>query len=200
MNLREALVASEDFLAVYEKFEKATPRWRKYWFEAFMEIKETCAEVKKYFITNAKKMTITFKALINKEERILWDENILSTNTIKKIKGAELGYWVTFYDKNDNFICNKVGTTTQTVYTRCKQHLANDTYLNLNAYKVVIHGVWCGRIPAEGFESLVRGELIRRYPNAFKKNDRFFESAITLDEVKDILTSYNYPVVCLNEE
>jgi hypothetical protein len=47
-----------------------------------------------------------------------------------------------------------------------------------------------GNFPAEGAESALRAELIRQYPNAFRKNDRFFGVDISPAVFDEILKKY----------
>lgn len=87
---------------------------------------------------------------------------------------GEICYLFEFYTKEKVFICSKVGTTTRTVRERLKEELGHDTYKKMGAEFAVVHRVYkCGEIPAEGLESRIRAEYIKKYPKAFKKNDRF---------------------------
>ena len=56
---------------------------------------------------------------------------------------------------------------------------------------VEIHRIYdCGEYPAEGFESYVRAYLIKRYPQAFKKNDRFFSVQVEPDLIDRLWKQY----------
>ena len=57
--------------------------------------------------------------------------------------------------------------------------------------RVEIHRILnCGNRPAEGAESALRAELIRQYPNAFRKNDRFFGVDIDPKVFDEIMRGY----------
>jgi histidinol dehydrogenase len=48
----------------------------------------------------------------------------------------------------------------------------------------------CGNIPAEGAESALRAEFIKRYPTAFRKNDRFFGVNISPEDFDTVYNKY----------
>jgi hypothetical protein len=61
----------------------------------------------------------------------------------------------------------------------------------MGAVRCVIHRIYdCGNIPAEGLESYFRAKYIRKYPESFKKNDRFINEKFDLKEADCIFSEY----------
>ena len=70
-----------------------------------------------------------------------------------------------------------------------KEHL--DSYKKLGVVKILVHRVWdCKNVPAEGFESWFRAWFIKKHPNTFHKNDRFFNVKFDYNEVDNIFNQY----------
>ena len=100
-------------------------------------------------------------------------------------------YLIEFFDKEDNSLCSKVGTTKRTVQQRLREELRSDTYKKMGAIRCVVHRVYdCGEIPAEGLESEFRAKYIRKYPHSFYKNDRFIKQTFDLAEADKICKGY----------
>ena len=84
-----------------------------------------------------------------------------------------------------------MGTTTRKVLQRLKEELNSDTYKKIGCTRAVVNRVYdCGNIPAEGLESYFRAMYIRRYPQSFKKNDRFMNEWFDLKEADEIVLKY----------
>lgn len=114
----------------------------------------------------------------------------IQTNNVDLLDNAkEKCYLFRFYDTNNNLVCSKVGTTTRKVTQRLKEELRSKTYSSC-AYAVIDRVYDCGEIPAEGLESRIRAEYIRKYPNSFKKNDRFVKVLFNLEEIDKIVQNY----------
>lgn len=114
----------------------------------------------------------------------------IQTNNVDLLDNAkEKCYLFRFYDANNNLVCSKVGTTTRKITQRLKEELRSKTYSNC-AYAVIDRVYDCGEMPAEGLESLIRAEYIRKYPNLFKKNDRFIKTLFDLEEIDKIVQNY----------
>ena len=89
------------------------------------------------------------------------------------IKGEEAVYFFKFYNA-DGLEFNKVGTSAKDVIGRLRVEIGEYSK-KFDIRRVEVHRiVSCGNCPAEGAESALRAELIRKYPTAFRKNDRFF--------------------------
>lgn len=114
----------------------------------------------------------------------------IQTNNIDLLDNAkEKCYLFRFYDTNNNLVCSKVGTTTRKVTQRLKEELRSKTYSSCE-YAVIDRVYDCGEMPAEGLESRIRAEYIRKYPNSFKKNDRFIKTLFDLEEIDKIVQNY----------
>lgn len=114
----------------------------------------------------------------------------IQTNNVDLLDNAkEKCYLFRFYDANNNLVCSKVGTTTRKITQRLKEELRSKTYSNC-VYAVIDRVYDCGEMPAEGLESLIRAEYIRKYPNLFKKNDRFIKTLFDLEEIDKIVQNY----------
>ena len=105
--------------------------------------------------------------------------------------GKQLCYLYKFYDKNGKLICSKVGTTTRLPEQRLKEEIK---YYQKHGIEVetgeICSVIDCGAIPAEGAESITRAYFIRRHPEAFCKNDRFFDVDISTKTFNKVVTDY----------
>ena len=91
----------------------------------------------------------------------------------ENIKGKQAVYFFKFYNET-TLEFNKIGTSATDVIGRLRDEIGEYSK-QFNIRRVEIHRiVACGNIPAEGAESALRAELIKQYPTAFRKNDRFF--------------------------
>lgn len=104
-------------------------------------------------------------------------------NCGEDIKGEQLLYLIKFFGEDtENPMFSKIGTTTRTVNSRLRDEIR---YYNEHGLEVqsadVCKIVNCGELPAESFESFLRALLIKKYPNTWKKNDRFFGVDINTD-------------------
>ena len=91
----------------------------------------------------------------------------------ENLTNEEAVYFFKFYNKK-GLEFNKIGTTAKDVVARLRREIG-DYSKNFDIYRVEIHRIRsCGNRPAEGAESALRAELISQYPEAFRKNDRFF--------------------------
>ena len=110
-------------------------------------------------------------------------------NCGENLKNEEAVYFFKFY--NDNALeFNKIGTSAKDVIGRLRQEIG-EYCKKFDIRKVEIHRIRpCGNIPAEGAESALRAELIRQYPTAFRKNDRFFGVDIAPEVFDDIVSRF----------
>ena len=105
------------------------------------------------------------------------------------IKGEEAVYFFKFYNAN-GLEFNKVGTSAKDVVARLRDEIGEYSK-KFDIRRVEIHRIMsCGNRPAEGAESALRAELIRQYPNAFRKNDRFFGVDIAPEVFDEIVNSF----------
>ena len=142
----------------------------------------------------------TIKSYIRKFGHLLDDARALFARIPQRVKREiwgprELAYLFKFYDKDNNLICSKVGTTKRTIARRLGEEL--NAYAKSHNEKIsTIHhaevcSVWdCGRIPAEGAESMTRAIYIRAFPESFLKNDRFVEVDIPVSSFDAYVRNY----------
>lgn len=105
----------------------------------------------------------------------------------ENLKGEQAVYFFKFYSE-EVLLFNKVGTSAKDVVSRLRDEIGEYSK-KFSIRRVEIHRIRsCGMYPAEGAESALRAELIRQYPEAFRKNDRFFGVDIdpcVFDEIVD---------------
>lgn len=105
----------------------------------------------------------------------------------ENLKGEQAVYFFKFYSE-EVLLFNKVGTSAKDVVSRLRDEIGEYSK-KFSIRRVEIHRIRsCGMYPAEGAESALRAELIRQYPTAFRKNDRFFGVDIdpcVFDEIVD---------------
>lgn len=122
----------------------------------------------------------------------------ITKKTKQKLQGKKQWcYLYKFYDSDDNLICSKVGTTTRLPEDRLKEEILYYKKQGIAVENAKICSIIdCGELPAEGAESITRALFIRKYPQAFCKNDRFFGVDIptrTFNKiVKEYLTGRGY--------
>ena len=109
----------------------------------------------------------------------------LMENCGANLKNEQAVYFFKFYN-NEELLFNKIGTTAKDIIARLRREIG-DYSEKFDITKVEIHRMRpCGDVPAEGAESALRAEFIKRYPTAFRKNDRFFNVDIS-PEVFDLV-------------
>ena len=105
------------------------------------------------------------------------------------IKDGQAVYFFKFYNETA-LEFNKVGTSAKDVVARLRDEIGEYSK-KFDIRRVEIHRILnCGNRPAEGAESALRAELIRQYPNAFRKNDRFFGVDIDPKVFDEIMRGY----------
>lgn len=128
--------------------------------------------------------TSTIKNYARKFAHLLEDAKNTFYHVTQKLKqellaGKQLVYLFKFFDEAHNLVCSKVGTTTQLIEARLKQEMRYYNSHNMPAASAEICSIIdCGDIPAEGAESFVRSYYIKKFPDKFHKNDRFFGADI----------------------
>ena len=107
----------------------------------------------------------------------------------ENIKNEEAVYLFKFYGEVE-LIFNKIGTSKVNVVSRLRDEIG-DYVKKFDIYRVEIHRIMpLGNFPAEGAESELRSKLIKQYPDAFRKNDRFFNVDIDPLVFDQILSEY----------
>ena len=190
-------IADNDFLSALENLEHTTKRWAGYWFNCCLTIMENDPRWKSQFepdyehgeffpiTAHGKTAQVNFHSI--------WYYNgkeILTNGRINLLDEADQKcYLFRFFDGEGNLVCSKVGTTTKPILIRIKSELRE--YEKLNVVTCVIDRIYdCGHLPAEGMESDFRSKYIRKYPEAFRKNDRFFGVDIAPEVFDEIVNSF----------
>lgn len=107
----------------------------------------------------------------------------------ENIRGEQAVYFFKFYNETV-LTFNKVGTSAKDVVARLRDEIGEYSK-KYSITRVEIHRIQsCGGYPAEGAESQLRAALIRQYPEAFRKNDRFFGVDIDPCVFDEIISAY----------
>ena len=99
------------------------------------------------------------------------------------VKGEEQVYLIKFFGEDEkNPLFSKIGTTKVSVNSRLRNEIKyyNDHNLSIRSADVC-KIIPCGEMPAESYESFLRALLIKKYPNTWHKNDRFFNVDIDVE-------------------
>ncbi len=194
-----ACIAENDFISALESLERANGRWANYWYGCCVAIMERDPHWKAQYEADPiyceiRPISINSPAPQMKQIWYYNGKEILTNGEFSLLDEAEQKcYLFRFFDSEGNLICSKVGTTTRPILIRIKSELRE--YEKLDAVTCVIDRVYdCGHIPAEGMESYFRAEYIRRHPEAFRKNDRFFSVAFDLEDADRICRAYLAPI------
>lgn len=185
-------VVNNDFEGAVERWLNTSANWKKKWFQTCETIFNNCKEWAKTYILNP------IDNSIKKIHGILTKRKSKYSDIIQVAEGVDLldnakekCYLFSFFDDKDNLVCSKIGTTTRTVRERLKEELNSSTYKNIGCIRAVINKVYdCGELPAEGLESYFRASYIKKYPQSFKKNDRFMNEWFDLKEADEIVLKY----------
>jgi hypothetical protein len=113
----------------------------------------------------------------------------LMENCGVNLKNEQAAYFFKFYNAEE-LLFNKIGTTAKDIIARLRREIG-DYSEKFDITRVEIHRMRsCGDIPAEGAESALRAEFIKRYPTAFRKNDRFFGVNISPEDFDAVYSKY----------
>lgn len=121
--------------------------------------------------------------IVNEIEKTLfrkYEDKEIPMNYLKNCgadtKGEEQVYLIKFFGEDEEKpLFSKIGTTKVSVNSRLRNEIKyyNDHNLDVRSADVC-KIVPCGEMPAESYESFLRALLIKKYPNTWHKNDRFF--------------------------
>lgn len=152
-------------------------------------IPEEIAKWTGYAVSTIKGYVKKFQNLLETAKKVFYHITLKAKKVLRG--GKQLVYLYKFYNSNNELICSKVGTTTRLPEQRLKEEIKYYTKHGIPVDHAEICSVIdCGAIPAEGAESITRGLFIHRYPDAFKKNDRFFGVDIPTRTFNTIVKDY----------
>ena len=107
----------------------------------------------------------------------------------ENLKGEQAVYFFKFFNEHA-LEFNKIGTSAVDVIARLRDEIGEYSK-KFDIRRVEIHRICpCGNCPAEGAESALRAELCRHYPEAYRKNDRFFGVDIDPEVFDQVLNAY----------
>lgn len=161
---------------------RPTSAGRQYWFKKMLALYNANKTIQKVwnYIENAHLLINRF---IKRASAIVYNVKHNYPN------GTQLVYLIRLLTEKDQLVWSKVGTTTRAIDTRMREHLRY--YKKAGVAKVEVNRIYnCGELPAEGLESEFRAKYMRKYPNTFRKNDRFTSVEFDLIEADEIAEKY----------
>lgn len=176
-----ACLDDNDFEAALYRFERTTTRWLDYWWDCLERIYNKVKELAKEYILDPIAKTVH---KIPKVHTVEWKDNTEDEDFFSN--GEQLLYYFTFFDRiSGEKIFDKIGTTTRTAKKRLKEEVRYYNKHGFDIGKVEVRLLKnCGDTPAESYESFLRSVLTKKFPNTWKKNDRFFGADITTETIK----------------
>lgn len=160
-------------------------------YEAFDNVKKVWEHIAENFKLATRFIKRTIENVINKIRHSKYDDIINANGFDIREKDGEICYLFEFYNDEGELLCSKVGTTTRTIRQRLIEELRSKTYKGMGATRATVNRVYkCGDLPAEGLESLIRSEYIKKYPKSFKKNDRFINEYFDFEVCDKIAREY----------
>ena len=169
-------IEQNDFEGAKTRFDASNNRWKKHWFDVCVKIAEAVKEWTKKYIIDPVKLTI---------EKI----GEVVKNKIEEVAGEKV-YLLKFYNKKNELVFSKIGTTKRKINTRVNEHLNyyKEEYGDLSCKIESI--INCYNLPCEGAESYCRAFFIKKFPTAFKKNDRFIGVEISKEDFENCINQY----------
>lgn len=185
-------IENNDFEGAVERLESTSPNWKKKWYAVCEAIYNKCKDLAKKWILNPLDHTVTQIGKIVTKKYSKYNNRIQIAEGIDTLDHAnQKCYLFSFFDADDNLVCSKIGTTVRTIRERLREELNSDTYVKMGCVRAVINRVYdCGELPAEGLESYFRAKYIKKYPDSFKKNDRFIGTHFDLLAADKIAEKY----------
>lgn len=175
---------------VFQKFDDTEmKRMQAVYLDSYGFTVEQIAKWVDYAESTIKTYIRKFADLLEKAKKTFYHV----TQKAKKVLvgGHQLVYLFKFYDEQQELICSKVGTTTRLPEERLKEEILYYRKHGIPVASTEICSVIdCGAIPCEGAESITRAAFIRKFPQAFKKNDRFFGVDIPTMTFNRIVKNY----------
>lgn len=165
---------TNDFEEAVYRWSHTTKNWASRWFDVCYQIFQQSKEwSKKYLIDPVKK-------IISKIQ-----------TPVESVQKGNYFYLMRMFDETGRLVFSKIGTTTRTIQQRMKEHYKS--YKKLGITNIICDREYnCGEIPPECLESYFRACYIKKYPNAYVKNDRFFNVEFDLQQADEM---FNF---CIN--
>lgn len=106
------------------------------------------------------------------------------------VSGQQAVYFFKFYSTSDVVLFDKIGTSAKNVIGRLRDEIGEYVKKFDIEHVEVCRIVPLGEYPAEGAESALRADFIHKYPQAFRKNDRFFNVDIDPKFFDKVMNEY----------
>lgn len=177
---KQEAIKKQDIDFCYRKYLEKT-NWAGYWWDAVCEIFHSAQEFAKTYILDE------VKGILTKIKYTIFENGV---NCLDGCKNK--CYLVKILDIHGNRLASKIGTTTETTTSnRWKSWLKSETAKRMEAFSIKVERVYdCFDRPAEGLESLFRAKFIQLFPDAYVKNDRFFQVDFPLEEADKLYKEY----------
>lgn len=159
-------------------------RTRRGWFDLMLKLYDRFPAIRKVweYVENV-------RALAKRFIKRIKTPHIIYSASADYPEGSQLVYLIRLLDRDGSLVWSKVGTTTRTMKKRMKEHLRY--YRKYGVSDIEVTRIYnCGDLPAEGLESEFRAKYMRKYPGAFRKNDRFTGVEFDLAEADSIVREY----------
>ena len=154
--ISDIFIEQNDLNGAYEKYIHTTNRWRSYWFETCLTIFNRSKKWLKEYVIDPVERTIR-----------------KVTEPIKqKLQPKPTLYIMELRNSLGKLVYSKIGTTEREIYHRIKEIKTYYKKEDITDIKVV-RTYDCGNTPPERYESCFRRALTQKYPDTYKKNDRF---------------------------
>jgi translation elongation factor P/translation initiation factor 5A len=184
-------VEDKDFYGCWENFVHTTPQWKDHWWKSVVAIYNAVEDLQNKLELDYENRTYQVKKA-KRVKRNKTDENpnvvykrfrdgrnpipmVKKSDCAENIQNEQVVYFFKFYDKEGILLFNKIGTTSRDAYQRLRDEIKTYSEKFDIGHADIHRIVRCNGLPAEGPESALRAEFIRRYPESFHKNDRFFD-------------------------
>lgn len=164
---------------------------RRDWFDIMMQLYSKYPIVREVweYVENVRLLAKRFVKRIADKIKTALNVNIDYHAKADYPEGSQLVYLIRLLDRDGGLVWSKVGTTTRTMKKRMAEHLRY--YKKYGVASIEVTRVYdCGETPAEGLESEFRSKYMRKYPGAFRKNDRFAGVEFDLAEADSIVQNY----------
>lgn len=180
------MILYNDLESAYQKFLTTSTNWKNHWWETVTTIfNQSKGWAKKYILDSVKRELRRIGDKVADVCEVVTSSIRMRNSGVviifkpgveqKDRNGTEKIYLFKFYEMgNPEPIFTKIGTTSRTCLKRIKEEISY--YLKqFDLEKVEVDAIHdCGEMPAESYESFLRALFTKKFPNTWKRNDRFF--------------------------
>lgn len=192
-----------DLLGAYERFTTTSKQWKSRWWAVIEEIYNNFKTWAQKYVLDPATRTITEIKQTTRRKCRQVSASIYELSSgvsvecaedmAKDIDRTEKAYLFKFYeDINPDPLFSKIGTSARTCFGRLKDEVRYYQNAGFDITRVKVERIInCGEMPAEAFESFCRSMFIKKYPNTWKKNDRFFGVDIQVSDFDKMWEMYS---------